>query len=956
MRKNAGRSLAADGAIAHLAQLPDGASREAFLRRHRGLLRPSIVEKLAESVREKVRVNLDEALRLAEVAVLIGKKVGRKETLARGLRAKANALYFLGQNKAAIDLHEQAAALYSAVGDAKELGRTLSASIQPLILCGEYRRALAVARQARNIFVRCGDPLRLARLEINIGNIFHRQDRFSQALARYEAAYRKLLPFGDAEGIASSLHNIAVCQIGLNHFCQAMAAYERARAFCEEHNMPLAVMQADYNIAYLYYLRGEYSVAIEMLGTVREKADQIADAHHAALCRLDLADIYLELNLIEEAAGTAEEAFQRFQQLKMRYEAAKALTDVAIAAGRQGKTRWALELLVQAKVLFAEEGNTVWPSVIDLYRASIFLGEKQYEQARHLCTDALEVFKTFQLASRMILCRLMSAEAQRGAGNIEAAEWECREVLKELKTVEAPSLAYQAHFLMGQIYEARGNRSAAYRSYQTARASIEALQRNLHRDELKIAFGQNRVEVYERLIYLCLSRRPTPDVGKAFQHIEAAKSRSLRDLIARQGELPPAHKRDLSAPLRRMRDLRQELNGYYHRIALEQLNSDERAVERRKRLEAEVSKREKELLRVVREMPDYDDEADGYYQPSDVTVAQIRALLPPRTALAEFFRVRGDFWAVVVTHESCEALRVAEAVRINRSLALLQFQLSKFRLGSRYIDPTRGPLLEATQAHLRELYEQLIAPLQHLLCARRLIFVPHDTLHYLPFHALFDGTRYLIDSHLVSYAPSAGVLALCCQERGTIRGPSLILGVPDRRAPNILEEVQAISAILPDAQLFLGESASEEILREKGPSSAFIHIASHAYFRRDNPLFSGIRLGASYLTLLDLYRLNLPAQLVALSGCGTGMSVVAGGDELLGLVRGFLSAGSQSLLLTLWDVHDTTTAQFMKLFYSRLSRSPDMALALQSAMLELREEHPHPYYWAPYLLVGRSSL
>src|SRR5262249_50082711 len=127
------------------------------------------------------------------------------------------------------------------------------------------------------------------------------------------------------------------------------------------------------------------------------------------------------------------------------------------------------------------------------------------------------------------------------------------------------------------------------------------------------------------------------------------------------------------------------------------------------------------------------------------------------------------------------------------------------------------------------------------------------------------------------------------------------------------------------------------------------------YFRQDNPLFSGIRLGTSYLTLLDLYRLRLPAELVTLSGCATGLSVVAGGDELLGLVRGFLSSGSGSLLLTLWDVYDTTTTCFMKSFYSRLKQCHDKALALRSAMLELRREYPHPYYWAPFLLVGKAS-
>jgi len=320
----------ADRAIGQLVELCDGPTREEFLRRHRELLKTSVVEQLAETVRQKVRVNLNEALRTAELALQIARKIGREGAIAHGLRAKANALHFLGQNKAAADLHEQALALFEAERATKEMGRTLSGSILPLIHLGEYDRALAAARRAQEIFARSRDRLRLARLQINVGNIFVRQDRFSDALACYERAHKQLVPLNDTEGIASSLHNIAVCLISLNDFRRALATHERARTFCQKHNMPLAVVQADYNIAYLHYMRGAYSLAIDILGATRNRAEEVGDAYHAALCGLDLADIYLELNLIEEAASTAEEAFRRFHRLEMRYEAAKSLTSLAV--------------------------------------------------------------------------------------------------------------------------------------------------------------------------------------------------------------------------------------------------------------------------------------------------------------------------------------------------------------------------------------------------------------------------------------------------------------------------------------------------------------------------------------------------------------------------------------------------------------------------------------------------
>ena len=119
-------------------------------------------------------------------------------------------------------------------------------------------------------------------------------------------------------------------------------------------------------------------------------------------------------------------------------------------------------------------------------------------------------------------------------------------------------------------------------------------------------------------------------------------------------------------------------------------------------------------------------------------------------------------------------------------------------------------------------------------------------------------------------------------------------------------------------------------------------------------MFSSIRLGESYLSLYDLYHFKLPVELVVLSGCATGRNAVTPGDELIGLVRGLLQAGAQSLMLSLWDVHDASTRDFMIAFYSRLARGVAKPAALQAAMAELRESHSHPYYWAPFVLIGKG--
>jgi len=322
--------------------------------------------------------------------------------------------------------------------------------------------------------------------------------------------------------------------------------------------------------------------------------------------------------------------------------------------------------------------------------------------------------------------------------------------------------------------------------------------------------------------------------------------------------------------------------------------------------------------------------------------------------LIEYFRVKDRIVVCLLGPETLEILPITLESRVAGFLRLLQFQLSKFRLNPQYLEIFKDSLVQSTRAHLTELYQELIAPVASRLQASHLVFVPHGLLHYVPFHALYDGTEHLIDRHTVSYSPSASIFALSQSRTANSSGTALIFGVPDPQAPAILDEVQALTTVLEGAELFVGQNATAEVLRSQGPLSRMIHIATHGHFRQDNPMFSAIRMGNTYLSLFDLYQLRLPAELITLSGCSTGLNVVGAGDELIGLARGLLHAGAQSLVLSLWDVHDKSTAEFMVFFYSLLRQGQSKAAALRGAMLAMRSSYPHPYQWAPFILVGRA--
>jgi CHAT domain-containing protein len=276
-----------------------------------------------------------------------------------------------------------------------------------------------------------------------------------------------------------------------------------------------------------------------------------------------------------------------------------------------------------------------------------------------------------------------------------------------------------------------------------------------------------------------------------------------------------------------------------------------------------------------------------------------------------------------------------------------------------------GRLIPNIQGRLKELYDLLLAPIaSHLATYRRLIIVPHGPLHYAPFHAFFDGQHYLVESHALSYLPAATFLHHSHQIQPAGTGLLAIGYSYHDHIPNALMEAQSVAALWEPHHLLLEEQATLAQIQSLVSQFRLLHFATHGEFRADNPLFSGVALADGWLTTLDIFNLQLNASLVALSACYTGRHLIGGGDELLGLARAFLSAGTATVLLTHWAVADPTTAGLIRYFYQQLRQGVLKDKALQAAQCWLlnRETnitrpwpYAHPYFWAPFYLMGQAN-
>jgi tetratricopeptide (TPR) repeat protein len=895
----------------------------AFFDAHPDLISSETVQALTEEMTGLVYADIAQAERVADAVEYLAGRLDERAT-ADSLRCRGHLAYARGQYPAALEAYHRAMEILQRTGPEIDLGRTLSSAVLTLMYLGRYDEALEWASRAQTIFEKSGDRLRLGRLATNTGNILYRQDRYQEALRLYQESVAHFREAGKPHDVAGALANLAVCSISLSRFDEALAYYAQARDESTRHGLARLAAAADYNIAYLHYLRGDYVEAVALYRVSRQHSQDAGDAYHAALCDLDEAEMCLELNLNREAGDLARRAASAFETLGMRYEQAKAMVSEAIQASRRGDLLWALNRFRAARKLFRQERNPYWPALIDLYRAALYRQRGRLAEAGRFCERARRVLAGSPLVGKSVLCDLLRAQLLLDRGDYEGARRTCLKAEETAQRVDSPFLRFHARLLLGRAEELSARPGEAVRVWEAAREDVESLRGRLWSEDTRISFLKDKLAVYENLVAHSLARGEIGDEAKAFGFIQHAKSRNLADQI-RGGE--------------RQQEWR-DLNWHYQqleRLALSGGNAGEID-----RLHARIRDLEHALGAV--------DQAEEPL--AEVDLESIQAAIPPQTQLLEFYEVRGTIHVFVLDGRSLRVFRLAEGATVRRSLRLLQFQMSKFRLGDAYLRDFAGTLQQAAEKHLRELYRQLIEPIRAELNARHLIVAPCGALHHLPFQALLDGSRTLGEDFGVTHAPSAAVYALCKRRRNRPENRSLVLGISDPRAPQVEAEVEAVGRLLPAAQVAMGLDATDALLRRQGAGCRFIHIASHGLFHGDSPMFSSVQLGNGQLRLADLYSMSFNADLVTLSGCSTGLNAVVGGDELLGLLRGVLLAGARCLLVGLWDVNDEATAILMTHFYQGLADGKDKSDALRLAISEVRRDRPHPYFWAPFILAG----
>ncbi|MBI3031396.1 MAG: CHAT domain-containing protein [Candidatus Rokubacteria bacterium] len=369
-------------------------------------------------------------------------------------------------------------------------------------------------------------------------------------------------------------------------------------------------------------------------------------------------------------------------------------------------------------------------------------------------------------------------------------------------------------------------------------------------------------------------------------------------------------------------------------------------------LEISERSRSRALLDLLRGRVKVSAGAEAFAAPlgQAVSASELRAALPEGVAVAEYHVSPHRTYAWIIRRSGI-TLAVVEVER-----KILAHDIGRLRETIRARTP-EAPELAAG------LYAQLIRPLG-LVESEALVVVPHDVLHYVPFHALRGPRGYLIEERPVSYAPSASTLVRLLAREQTDKRQVLALGNPDLGTPRLSlpgaqREVERIKMLFPAAEVYVRRDATKERFMARAPQNEVVHLAAHAEVDEIDPLYSVIHLAPTEkvpgdLEAHELYRMDLArTRFVSLSACDTGLGRVSRGDEIWGFTRAFFSAGTPALLVSLWPVEDESTARLMGGFYEEL-RHDTAHRALRTAQLGVLRTpaSSHPFFWAPFVLVG----
>jgi len=823
-------------------------------------------------------------------------------------KLKADDLYSMGtryrlqrEPDSALMYYNRALELYRGIGDERGEGEVLGGIGAVYFNPEDYEKALDYYQEA--LRKRTGvDDRQLAGATLNgLGSVYLSFiGDFTQAINYYSRAEALREEIGDLAGLnttrlykATAYMNLAEELTRSARYPEALEHLEKALELNRKISANTRIGETLNKTGYIYYKTGDYSRAAEILTEavriMKEENDEKG-----------LAGVYNHFGLVLQAAGRAERALGYFSESLKIYEGLEDIADMLPVMNNMG-------------TLFFDMGDH--EGAEELYLKGLKLSRETGDRE-------LEVAFLLNLANNFT-----------STGRLDEAMLNYQSAKAVAEKEQNPDLLWRITVSMAENHERRGDLENAIALNDSALLIIETIRNTLQDKDLKASFLSRERYVFEDIINMLAALHETDPAGGydklAFRYAENCKSRVLLDLLGESRS--SAGKEVLSA----------------------------------------------EDDQIVTPVP-------------AISLNEVQTMLPGNNCVVLEYSV-GDstscLW--VITKSGVGTFRLPGRRQLQEQIETIRFAISNpSQVETLFFSPT------AT-----ELYRELISPAEPFLTSKsNLVIIPDDILNYLPFEVLltngetdsslnsYSDLPFLIRKYPINYVQSATILKTLLSsrtEQPKRRNSAILIAFGDPDYGNINDltgsgpakyhrleysgrEVEAIASFFRkgSALLYTREEATEENIKlnDRLGDADYLHFATHGIVDETNPDLSALMLAQGngsaedgLLEAKEIFNLEINAGLVVLSACQTGLGKLVRGEGMVGLTRAFMYAGTPSVLVSLWSVSDNSTAILMGEFYKNLMHSKqNKTEALRKAQISLiGDPHfAHPFYWAPFVLIG----
>ncbi len=944
-----------------------------------------------------------------EETIARSRESGDSEAEAKAQIGLAEVRQRQSDNRRALDSYHRALSLYRDRAIAPGVATALNGLGATYGRLSDYQQSIDAFNQALPLFRAQGNRAGEAAALNGIGAAQVRLNQYQNARETLEQSLPLYQALGDRAGEAAALQNIGYASFSQDDYDAAIGFYSRARALARaaaERGLEASII---YNTGQVYYHLGDYQTALNFYNDALPVHRELLNRSGEAAALSALGRVYRFLGDYQKALDHHAQALVILRGIGERMNEATTLNNTAhvyLSMGEYAKARpFFEESLAICRQVGNQSGIASNTNGIGLSLA----GQNEPEKALEFHRQALQLFRAIghRRAEADSLGHI--GRAYQALHRYDQALTSLNEALAAYRAVSVPRQESETLYAIARTHRAAGDLSAASAAVDTAIGLAEGFRRELSSPPLRTTYLASVRDLYELKIDVLMQRQKR-DAGvssdaRAFEVSERARARGLLDLLAeartdiRAGVDPSL--------LERERVLAQRLAARAEKQT--QLMSTKSSVEERatlaREIEADVAESQEVQAKIRAGSPRY----AALMESEPLALRQVQAdVLESDTLLLEYFLgvERSYLWAV--TERSIVTYELPGRATIEAAAARFYDVAKTNRGGAELHDAARA------------LSDLILAPAVRQMDRKRLAIVADGALHYVPFAALPEPpsagpssmAQPLIVQHEVVNLPSVSTLALLRREAtGRVAAPRLLAVVADpvfdandvrvRRSagsastatdagharlvrsvgevggpvswplPRLLgtrREARTIASLAPSGTSLqaLDFDATRDVATggELG-SYQVVHFATHALINNQHPELSGLVLSLvdrqgrprdGFLGLNDIYNLRLPAELVVLSACQTGLGQEIRGEGLIGLTRGFMYAGTPRLITSLWPVDDKATSELMRRFYSGLLGSQHLsaAAALRQAQIEMWREKDWQsvYYWAAFALHG----